>query len=203
MKKYLVHAYLFVFIMSIQSFCIANPTLNEWLAKNHCVASVKMTQYDYSFFNKPTSYKVFQTGEPDSTKEIYFQEAAWQTKYQITVPSERPDALELEYHFKLIKGNSPQTSISIDFTFDNWSKSNYVLMPAAAYNGNRFESRRIRYSPKLLDSRDIGPDKPIIISDVPQLNINDGPSRIQERSGSMSVPSIGIYGAFAGFSLFI
>jgi len=64
-------------------------------------------------------------------------------------------------------------------------------MPGAAYNGNRFESRRIRYSPKLLDSRDIGPDKPMIISDVPRLNINDGPSQIQERSGAMSVPAIG------------
>jgi len=64
-------------------------------------------------------------------------------------------------------------------------------MPGAAYNGNRFESRRIRYSPKLLDSRDIGPEKPLIISDVPRLTINDGPSRIQERSGSMSVPAIG------------
>jgi hypothetical protein len=31
----------------------------------------------------------------------------------------------------------------------------------------------------------------MIISDVPRLNINDGPSRIQERSGSMSVPAIG------------
>ncbi|NJK94306.1 MAG: hypothetical protein HC905_04600 [Bacteroidales bacterium] len=64
-------------------------------------------------------------------------------------------------------------------------------MPGATYNGNRFESRRIFYSPKLLDPRDIGPDKPPVISDIPRLNIKDGPSRIQERSGSMSVPAIG------------
>jgi len=51
----------------------------------------------------------------------------------------------------------------------------------------------MRYSPNLLDNRDVGPDKPMIISDVPRLNINDGPSRIQDRSGSMSLPSIGFH----------
>ena len=176
-------------ILTISGF--AQTDLNDWLKNNRCRASLKLTQHDYNFFNRAESYKTFTVWNPVDNQEIAFKEGVWQINYQAVVPSDCSDALEVEFHFKLTKGASPQTSISIDFTFDNWSKSNYVLMPGSAYNGNRFESRRIRYSPKLLDSRDIGPDNPMIISDVPRLNINDGPSRIQDRSGSMSVPAIG------------
>ncbi|MDP2059352.1 MAG: hypothetical protein Q8J97_06425, partial [Flavobacteriaceae bacterium] len=163
------------------------------MKKNNCQASVRMTCHDYNFFNRTESHKTFTVGNSGDNQEFEFQESIWQRNYQTVIPEDREDALEVEFHFKLRNGKSPQTSVSIDLTFDNWSKSNYVLMPGSAYNGNRFESRRIRYSPKLLDSRDIGPEKPMIISDVPRLNINDGPSRIQERSGSMSVPAIGFH----------
>ncbi len=163
----------------------------SWLKQIDGKASLRFTRHNYDFYNRPEETLLVLVNGSTPKQEITFQSGIWSIDRQTSVPIDRPDALEVEYHFALKKGAAPQTSISIDFTFANWSKSNYVLLPAAAYNGNRFESRRIRYSPKLLDSRDIGPDKPMIISDVPRLNINDGPSRIQERSGSMSVPAIG------------
>jgi hypothetical protein len=165
--------------------------LNGWLKSAQGKASIQFTSYDYNFYNKPLEKLILPVNEPNAYQEAPFLKGKWQYKYSATVPNDRSDALEVEFHFKLTEGSSPQTSISLDFTFDNWSKSNYVLMPGSAYNGNRFESRRMRYSPKLLDNRDVGPDKPMIVSDVPRLNISDGPSRIQDRSGSMSVPSIG------------
>ena len=185
--------WLFFLLLLAQNEATAQlkPDLSDWLKSNHCEASIKLAQHDYNFFNRPTSFAAFPFGRHDSVQEMAFQEGIWQFSYQTNVPSDRQDALDVDVHFKLMNGIAPQTSVTIDFTFNNWSKSNYVLMPGAAYNGNRFESRHIRYSPKLLDSRDIGPDKPMIISDVPRLNINDGPSRIQERSGAMSVPAIG------------
>ena len=160
----------------------------SWLNQIDGKASLRFTRHNYDFYNRPEETLLVPVNGPSQNQEITFQSGVWNIDRQTSVPIDRPDALEVEYHFVLKKGAAPQTSISIDFTFANWSKSNYVLLPAAAYNGNRFESRRIRYSPKLLDSRDIGPDKPMIISDVPRLNITDGPSRIQERSGSMSIP---------------
>ncbi len=165
---------------------------NQWFRENHCSASVRFTNHDYNFFSKPR-YELKESLTTQQQNRIKFMDGTWQVKLSTSAPDNRLDAIEFELKCKLESGNSPQTSISIDFTFDNWSKSNYVLMPAATYNGNRFESRRIRYSPKLLDSRDIGPDKPPLISDIPRLNINDGPSRIQERSGSMSAPAIGFH----------
>ena len=174
------------------AFAGENVNYLDWLSENHCSFSVSFIKHDYNYYSKP--YLVIR--EPINnlnSKPIKFVDGTWQLKIKVSVTENKPDAVDFEVTCQLESGISSQTSISFDFTFDNWSKSNYVLMPAAAYNGNRFESRRIRYSSKLLDSRDIGPDKPMIISDVPRLNISDGPSRIQERSGSMSVPAIGFH----------
>jgi hypothetical protein len=77
--------------------------------------------------------------------------------------------------------------------FKNWSKNHYVLLPSAAFNGNRFRARKIPYSPKLFFPQEIGLDKPVIITDVPRLNDKAGPSRIQERSGSLATPAIGFH----------
>jgi hypothetical protein len=100
-----------------------------------------------------------------------------------------------ELRVKLIceEGSVPQAAWSLEMKEDDWSTDNYLLLPAAAYNGNRYDYRRIRYSPKLLDPRDIGVDVPPILSDIPKLSKGPGPSRMQLRSGDLSVPSIGYW----------
>jgi len=102
-------------------------------------------------------------------------------------------ALACEITFACAGGALAQAAVAVDFTFTGWSGKTYVLLPGAAYDGNRFLSRKIPYSPKLCEVRDIGPDKPVIITDVPRLNVGEGPSRIQERSGSLSVPCLGFH----------
>jgi hypothetical protein len=94
---------------------------------------------------------------------------------------------------EILDGELENASIGLEFRLSNWKLNDYLLMPAAAYNGNRFESRRITYSPKLLDPKDIGPDKGIIVSDIPRLNIKDGPSKISLRSGDLAAPFVGIH----------
>lgn len=83
-----------------------------------------------------------------------------------------------------------RASVSLDLDFSDWSADHYVLMPAAACAGNRFAFRRIPYSPKPSFPDDIGPDKLILITDIPKLNERDGSSAIQERSRSMALPCI-------------
>jgi hypothetical protein len=113
-------------------------------------------------------------------------------------------ARDFSVAFKCIQGHLAKAAVAVELEFGNWSRENYVLLPAAAYNGNRFLSRKIPYSPKLYFVQDIGPDEPVIITDVPRLNIGNGMSRIQERSGSLSVPCIGFHDAKRkrGFLLF-
>jgi hypothetical protein len=113
----------------------AEINLNDWLKNNHCEVAVKLTQHDYNFFNRPVAYRSFAVGNAEKKEEISFQEGVWQISYQTKVPENRKDMLEVELHCKLVKGSAPQTSIAIDFTFDKWSRENYVLMPAAATSG--------------------------------------------------------------------
>ena len=158
-------------------------------------------QYDYELYNKLVGQKsVVSNG---LTNLIETNTAVWQVT-KIEKPTESDlTAKDITVHFKLLKGSEKSSAVSVDLVFDQWSNENYVLLPAAVYNGNRFDSRKIAYSPKLNDIRDIGKDKPMIISDVPRLNIADGPSRIQERSGSMTLPSIGFHDAKAAKGFFL
>ncbi len=96
-------------------------------------------------------------------------------------------------NFKVLQGSPKNHSVGVLLTADHWSTNNYVLIPAALYNGNRFESRHLNYPPLLSDPKDIGPNVPTIITDVPRLNISEGPSRVQLIAGDMSTPAIGFY----------
>ena len=146
-------------------------------------------QYDHSLYNKMTNRTVLENAGNEQILKT--ATAEWSIGTEKKTVSATDNTLEYSVTFRLTKGYEKSAAVLIELDFENWSKENYVLMPGAAYNGNRFESRRIPYSPKLNDARDIGKDKPTIISDVPRLNINEGPSQIQERSGAMALPCIG------------
>jgi hypothetical protein len=92
-----------------------------------------------------------------------------------------------------ISGYFENVCVHLEFEINDWQPENYICIPAAVYNGNRFESRKIPYSPKLVDEQDIGPDKPLIISDIPRLSVKQGFSRIQLKSGAMTLPCLGIF----------
>jgi len=147
-------------------------------------------QYDHSLYNKLINRMVVEA-TASNDQVLKTTNGEWNITTEKKAVSVEGNTLEYTVTFKLTKGYEKSAATLIELDFENWSKENYVLLPAAAYNGNRFESRRIPYSPKLNDARDIGKDKPIIISDVPRLNIADGLSQIQERSGAMALPCIG------------
>lgn len=100
---------------------------------------------------------------------------------------------KFQLSFTTGKEKLTECTFATGILISNWSSESSLLMPACVYNGNRFESRKIPYSPKLLDEKDIGPDKPLIISDVPRLANHPGFSGLQERSGSLAAPVIGLY----------
>ena len=165
-------------------------TINNRLLKSYDAAfSARITQYNNSRYNVVTN----QTKSP-LTASIQLQ-SFLQSKWQITTLTKSVkneiNATDYTVTFKCIQGQLKQASVSIDIEFSHWNTKNYVLMPSAAYNGNRYEWRRLRYSPKLYEVQDIGIDKPIIVTDIPKLSESEGVSRIQERIGSMSTPGIG------------
>jgi hypothetical protein len=92
------------------------------------------------------------------------------------------------------QGTAENISLGAVLSFAGWSVDNYVLMPAAAYNGNRFAARvPFQYPPLLREPADIGPDVPTIITDVPRLTLGPGPSKLQLFARDLSTPCVGIF----------
>jgi hypothetical protein len=164
-------------------------TVSEWLADYNGKVSIRLNQYDNQHYNLLINQNKFplESGNIQQT----FLKSVWNINTDAQFVKDKSNTVDFTVRFKCISGKVDAASVSVDVDFDNWSEKNFVLFPAAVYNGNRYQWRRLRYSPKLHDIKDIGIDKPIILNDVPKLSENGGVSRIQERSGSMSTPSIG------------
>lgn len=165
--------------------------LRQSLQQHNITITGTVRQHDHSRYNRVVAEKTDYLPD-DHNALITVNGARWSMMLEQRPFPGKP-ALDLILRAELMDGKSPETSLSLDVQFQEWSTKNYVLLPSAVYDGNRFNWRRIAYSPKLLDPKDIGPDKPAIISDVPRLDIGNGPSRIHDRSGSMSVPSAGVH----------
>ena len=93
----------------------------SWLNRIDRKASLRFTHHNYDFYNRPEETLLVPVNGSSQKQEISFQTGIWSVDRQTRIPTDRPDALEVEYHFSLKKGVAPQTSISIDFTFANWS----------------------------------------------------------------------------------
>lgn len=180
-----------VFLLVIQVLFLKAQSPDELAARHQLSLRLSVNNYRHSLYNKLINTWSVDAGLHSGRFTIRTKRAEWLVQSKFTQFS--PGVIDATVSFVLINGNETESAVAVELDFGGWSKDNYVLMPAAAYNGNRFESRKIPYSPKLNDYRDIGPDKPIIISDVPRLNIHEGPSLIQERSGGMTLPCIGFH----------
>ena len=161
------------------------------LLSNQCVLSARINQYDKDRYNLLIGKA---SSEMDEITKITFQNSNWQIFKEVT-PLDNAGKYKVVVTFKCLTGAVKDASVSVDINFINWSRNNYVLMPAAVYNGNRYETVQMDYSPFFNSRSQMGIDKPQILSDQPRLNFRDGYSRIQERSGSMSLPSIGFHSA--------
>lgn len=163
--------------------------LAGWLKANKSTLSVSINQYEREQYNLLTNKNKVAIKASKQLQNV--QNSQWQINTTASNSKDKQDAIDIEVKMKCISGHLDAASVSVEVDVANWSEKNYVLMPSATYNGNRYDWRRLRYSPKLYEVQDIGKDKPIILTDIPKLNGNGEVSRIQARSGDMAVPSIG------------
>jgi hypothetical protein len=99
-------------------------------------------------------------------------------------------AIDLTLNFRLIKGKSSSSGIAIAFDFSKWKTDNYVLVPGAVYNGNRFRSIKVPYPPYLYDKKDKPLDMPVTVNNIPRFNIDYSPAKIELLTGSCSTPML-------------
>ena len=158
---------------------------------NNTQLSAHITQYDTVHFNQVVSRK--KTVFVNDQAAIDINGSTWSIQKKVTAIAAKPGCYEVQLVFRCTAGSLSSAAVSMDMDMEQWSVNNYVLMPAAVYNGNRVKSIKQPYLSFWADARDIGIDKPQLVSDIPRLNINEGPSRIQQRSGDMSTPAIGFF----------
>lgn len=115
----------------------------------------------------------------------------WICSMRSAAVNEQRGVIDLEMSFQLKEGVAPQTAVGLELTFDRWSADNYVVMPGAVYGGNRFRIRPMNYPPFLTDPKDLGPNIPVTVSDIPHLAAGAGPSEIEEQTGNMATPALG------------
>lgn len=165
--------------------------IKELLAFNHFKAFILLQHFKGAQLLEKESVPIdFVDGTRMTTE---FCQNEWEIHMDVKEVPQRENTLDVHVVFRLLKGAAEQLCVGVGLQFDNWSRDNYVLMPAAAYNGNRFESRDCPYPPILQNEKDLRVDVPTLISDIPRLNIHDGPSRIQLLTGDFSTPAVGFY----------
>lgn len=173
--------------------CLAGYTqdFSKTLQANKIGLSVRINQYDQDRYNLLINRQA-ALFEGD-TSSLIIQNTEWQISKEVA-PLEKAGKYKIAITFKCLSGKLNNASVSVDINFDNWSKDNYVLMPAAVYNGNRYETVRMDYMPFFTEVQlQTAVTTPIMLSDQPRLNFRDGYSRIQDRSGSMALPAMGFY----------
>lgn len=87
--------------------------------------------------------------------------------------------------------DAEEAFFSLQIAFSDWEEDAYILMPACAYNGNRFRRVFRRYPPMYLPE-ECGVDCEILMTDLPALE-PDGSGRIEVTSGDMSVPCVCVF----------
>jgi hypothetical protein len=107
--------------------------------------------------------KTVEFNDNGGSGEAAFEDGTWSVRIESKPVESAPDALDVFLHFKLESGASAQTSLGFQMDVFNWSRDHYVLMPATAYNGNRFIIQK-QDIPPMYREEDARLDMPVIIT---------------------------------------
>ncbi|MCL2751434.1 MAG: hypothetical protein FWE62_01615 [Firmicutes bacterium] len=77
------------------------------------------------------------------------------------------------------------------FFFDGFDGSEYILLPACTYDGNRFDALHKKYPP-MFERNEVAVDMPLTICDIPRL-CKDESGKIEVTTGELATPCIGIF----------
>ncbi|AUP81259.1 glycoside hydrolase family protein [Flavivirga eckloniae] len=159
----------------IQSLSSVNGTLQAFVSKDSTL------QYSERFTIDQGENEVVLDGE----------------KWNYTVKYEKVEghknATDVEVIIHPSKENQ-KAIMGVEFNFENWSKDNYVLVPASVYNGNRFKTINMSWPGVIVDEADKYHDiDPIIPDHIPYLNLEEGTSKLSIKLNDASIPAIAFF----------
>ncbi len=111
--------------------------------------------------------------------------------------------LPFNISFELESGQAEHAGVALVFDFSNWSEHNYVFVPSAAYNGNRFQVLKMPYPPFFYDKKYQRVDLPVTITDVPRLSKNPGLSKMELLTTDAATPAAGFCNPDTGDSFLL
>ncbi|MHB9130249.1 MAG: hypothetical protein ACYDBB_04045 [Armatimonadota bacterium] len=157
----------------------------------------RLTQFDGSHERAHALHNISSLENSTLTPE--FAGARWEISTALTPVPGCADALDGRVTFRVTQGAAREVAVGLEWPVAGWSREVFVMLPGAAYNGNRYPSRPYAYPPMVHELADIGMDAPILVTDVPRLNHEDGaPSRLQLLTGDVTTPCISFYDPHTG-----
>ncbi|WP_316788261.1 hypothetical protein [Pedobacter frigoris] len=118
----------------------------------------------------------------------------WQLQLQTSKVAGQPDAIDVTAGVTLEKGIAVSAAVAVSFDFSNWSRENYVLVPAIVYNGNRYHAIGTSYNPPYPKEMYYNPKVPLTISNNPRLSIEKGKaSLIELQTTNTATPAMCFY----------
>lgn len=125
--------------------------------------------------------------------------ATFDVNLELGLVAGREDALDGVLNIAVTDGASAALTAALELVIGDWSREHWLLLPAAAYNGNRFHCEPLPYAPILPAGSPILCERPPVhITDVPRLNDGAGDSRIQLLTGDLTTPAVAFHDPTAG-----
>src|SRR6478609_8256722 len=104
---------------------------------------------------------------------------------------------DLQVDFEVLEGTIPQAAVAVAFAFDRWLADDYLLLPAAVYQGNNFNILDTPYPPLWREEDQFRTDMPVTATPVPRLAA-DSP-RLEQTTGDTASPCMGFFSPRRGF----
>lgn len=102
--------------------------------------------------------------------------------------------IDMNATFRLEKGSLHNSGVAVAFNFKKWSRNNYVLIPSAVYDGNRFHVVNSGYMAAYPKSYYYNKNVPLLFSNCPRLSYEQGKaSKIELLTSNASTPAMCFY----------
>jgi hypothetical protein len=150
---------------------------------------VRLASYESS--RKTTETKF--AGHPDAQIAHDFAGANWKVDLQCQTAMDRFGGEDFFLTLTSMRPTVAAVAFALEFEIRQWTREHFVVMPGAVYGGNRFASRAADYPPTAAATGDVGVDLPTIINDIPRLSDTAPRSLLQQLTGDLSTPAIGVF----------
>jgi hypothetical protein len=112
-------------------------------------------------------------------------------------------AFDVKINYRLMEGTCTSAGVAAIFDFSSWDITNYIMVPAMIYGGNRFRSLPLKYPPYIDRKEDKPLNMPVTVTDILHLNPDGSHALIEMNTGNIATPMLSFYnpGKKTGFIL--